>query len=67
MPKNDIDGQGHDFFDFTRRHGEWNLKEWKGKCHEIVVDFDAEMTSAVIFCGGGARRENDFWYFESFA
>jgi hypothetical protein len=36
------------------------LKEWKGKCHEIVVDFDAEMTSAVIFCGGGARRENDF-------
>lgn len=27
------------------------MKEWKGKCHEIVVDFDAEMTkkSAVIF------------------
>jgi hypothetical protein len=41
------------------------LKEWKGKCHEIVVDdaFDAEqiiMMSAVILCGGGARRENGF-------
>jgi hypothetical protein len=26
-----------------------------------------DATSDVIFCGGGARRENDFWYFESFA